>query len=488
MYQGANFGGKRYILFGEPNTHIYFAFSGCSIGLLLVIGTFEVERKTGYFYRFVPMTSSLLVKQFYDRGKSQVKAFKRTLTKDFDHSSDYFFGLNLLMALSGARLNSRNTTVLRWWTIYRWLIPLPMIVIFWNGYLHIKRQAKLDIVLSSVQAMVGFVVIISRVLLILWHYEPLMEVRRYVNRRKFGRDLQSSFNIRSAAFYRIRKIVICMNTTVIMLVATIPMLDNSKHHLYRLPFDVRQSFPSVQYLCEKTVTFFTIGTGMMTMLIYLVDYMILTGLTTEVTVLAQTFAEVFNRTDQQVQRKLESEPSNSQQMVVKTKDYFWDYIQEELGDCIKLHIEFLAIKNKIRPLLNAHFFIVYYLTTLNLASGAIYLSQLKTLTLFSIHTLYYCLLIALECASLTRMVNLLTEANQSIGWELYNLEWPIKLECDEKFQREYRSVRQTMATVMVVSQQPLRFNCFVLFEFTQERFWELLNMAYSLYNFLRNFV
>ncbi|KAL1380088.1 hypothetical protein pipiens_003635 [Culex pipiens pipiens] len=212
------------------------------------------------------MNLILLVKQFYDRGKSQVKAFKRTLTKDFDHSSDYFFGLDLLMALSGARLNSRNTTVRRWWTIYRWLIPLPMIVIFWNGYLHIKRQAKLDIVLSSVQAMVGFVVIISRVLLILWHYEPLMEVRRYVNRRKF----------------------------------------------------------------------------------------------------------------------------------------------------------------------------VYYSTTLNLASGAIYLSQLKTLTLFSIHTLYYCLLIALECASLTRMVNLLTEANQSIGWELYNLEWPIKLECDEKFQREYR--------------------------------------------------
>lgn len=78
--------------------------------------------------------------------------------------------------------------------------------------------------------------------------------------------------------------------------------------------------------------------------------------------------------------------------------------------------------------------------------------------------------------------------NESIGWELYNLDWPETLECDAQFREDYRSVRQAVLTVLEVAQQPLGLNCFGFFEFTQDRFWELLNMAYNFYTFLRNFV
>ncbi|XP_038115146.1 uncharacterized protein LOC119768682 isoform X2 [Culex quinquefasciatus] len=113
---------------------------------------------------------------------------------------------------------------------------------------------------------------------------------------------------------------------------------------------------------------------------------------------------------------------------------------------------------------------------------------MKTVTLFSLESLYYCLWVAIECAFLTRTVSLLTEANESIGWEVYDLDWHEKLEWEEQFQEEYRSVRVTMLNVMAVAQQPLRLNCFGFFEFTQDRFYELLNVAYSMYTFLRNFV
>ncbi|EDS26861.1 Odorant receptor 7a [Culex quinquefasciatus] len=73
------------------------------------------------------------------------------------------------------------------------------------------------------------------------------------------------------------------------------------------------------------------------------------------------------------------------------------------------------------------------------------------------------------------MVSLLNEAYSSIGRALYNLKWPTKLEYNEGYKFEYRSVRQTMITVLVVSQQSLGLNCFGFFEFTQERFWELLS-------------
>ncbi|KAL1380959.1 hypothetical protein pipiens_003501 [Culex pipiens pipiens] len=63
-----------------------------------------------------------------------------------------------------------------------------------------------------------------------------------------------------------------------------------------------------------------------------------------------------------------------------------------------------------------------------------------------------------------------------------------KLEYVDQFQEEYRVVRKTMVTVMTVAQQPLRLNCFGFFEFTQDRFYELLSMAYSLFAFFNDFV
>lgn len=78
--------------------------------------------------------------------------------------------------------------------------------------------------------------------------------------------------------------------------------------------------------------------------------------------------------------------------------------------------------------------------------------------------------------------------NASIARVIYNLDWPMNLEHDEAHGAEYRSVRKTMTIVMAVAQQPLRLNCFGLFEFTQDKFYELLKMAYSLYTFFKNFV
>ncbi|KAL1399102.1 hypothetical protein pipiens_008469 [Culex pipiens pipiens] len=187
-------------------------------------------------------------------------------------------------------------------------------------------------------------------------------------------------------------------------------------------------------------------------------------------------------------RMLELEPGNSQQQELMKKHYFWKFVQEEFGDCVQLHIEFLAMLNRIRPFLNATFLIVYYSTVMSLSSGAIYVSQMKNITVFSLNTLYYCVWISFECATLSRAVSILTDTHESIGWAVYNLDWPEKLEWDDQFQEEYRSVRATMLNVMVVAQQPLRLNCYGFFEFTQDRFYELLNMAYSMYTFFRDFV
>ncbi|XP_039451506.1 uncharacterized protein LOC120430475 [Culex pipiens pallens] len=420
--------------------------------------------------------------------KSRVTAYHGVLTKDFNYSSDFFFGMDFLMVTAGIRFRSDNVNLQRCWNIYRWLIYFPLIVALWNTYLGVKRGESFVNLLNSMQAILSVVISSVRWALIVWQYEPLMEIKRYLNGMHSGRNLEQSLGIRSAVFYNIRKIVIGAIGFMCAFTGTIPALDISNHHYLKLPFDVRESFPSVQFIFEKSYFIWIFGLLMLIVLVYLLFFMILTALTAEAKITALAFSAVFDSTRKRVDLKLQLEPGNSRQFESKTKYYFWKFLQEEVGKCVQQHVEFLAMKNKIKLLLNASFLVIYYLTTLSLASGAIYLSQMTSVTVFSLHTLSYCLWIAFECGTLTQLVDLLTDANESIGWAVYELAWPTELQYDERFQVECRSVREAMAIVMTVSQQPLGLDCFGLFEFNLEQFYELLNMAYSFYTFLRDFV
>ncbi|KAL1398730.1 hypothetical protein pipiens_008731 [Culex pipiens pipiens] len=396
--------------------------------------------------------------QLWNRCKSRVASVRQVLTRDFDYSrSDFFFGLDVMMAVGGVRWNTKKSKAKRCWNVYHWMICVPQALILWNAHRNVQDWASLEIILSSLQASLAMLVTVLRMRILLWFYEPLMEVKRYVNRRKFGRDLAQSVGIRSEAFYNVRKIVI-------------------------------RNFPNWQYFCEKAVNIWIVGTSFLAALDFLIIYMVLAGLTAEGKVIALSFSEIFGNTDRRVQEKLESIPGPSRQQAEREKFYFWKYLQEEFNSCIELHIEFLAIKNKIKPTLNASFLITYYSTVVTLACGCIYLSQMKSVTLFSLLTLFYCSWVVIECALLTRLVNLATEANASIGWQVYDLEWPAKLQYEERFRAAYRAVQKAVMTVLAVSRQPLRFNCFGFFEFTQDQFWILLNMTYNLYTFFRNFV
>ncbi|KAL1397913.1 hypothetical protein pipiens_002462 [Culex pipiens pipiens] len=349
------------------------------------------------------------VSRLWTRTRSQLAAYYRAMTaRDFTTSTDHFFGLDAMLAIAGARLNSTNVRIRRVWNVYRVVIYLPILVVAWNLHLNFRRQAELDKVLSCLQALVATVSLAVRTWIIVWYYEPVMAVRRYVNRRRFGGHLRRSYEIR------------------------------------RLESEVR--------------------------------------------VISAMVADIFETVERRVQSKLESEPGSSQRQDLVKKAYFWKFAEEEFGDCIELIGEFFAMKNQVRSLLNAIFLIVYYSNVLCLSSGAVYLTQMTAVTMFSLETLGYCLWVAIECFSLTKCVSLLTEANGSIAEEVYNLDWPNKLQFEDRFQVQYRSVRSIMLTMMAVAQQPLRLNCFGFFEFTQERFYELLNLAYSVFTFFKDFV
>lgn len=336
------------------------------------------------------------------RCRSRVTAYYRTLSRDFTYSTDAFFGLDFLLAVVGARLKSGHSgKVHRWWNLYRWAIYLPVLVAFRNTVLNIYRRERVEIILSCLQVVIACAVTFLRMFIVLRHYGPLMKVRRYLNRREFGRNLRPSLGIRSRAFYHIRRIVIPSVAIMCCVFTSILVLDISQHHYLKLPFQIDLHF--LQKFCEKFVYFVGFGVAMMIVLVYLVIYTVVAGLTAEVEIIALTFAAIFDNVEVEISKKAESNRGT-------VKFNFCKFAQIEFNKCVQIHAEFLAVLNQIRPLLNASFLIVYYSTALNLASGAIYLSQMKSVTMFSLQTLYYCVWTALECGSLTRMVSLLSEA------------------------------------------------------------------------------
>lgn len=357
------------------------------------------------------MECKQLARRVWNRCKSRLTAFWRGLRRDFNYSTDSFFGLDLLLAISGAKLNTQNKYYRRLWNVLRVVSCLSVLfVVLWNTHRNIKNGENFEIVLSCLQAIVSLFQGNLRLFLIIRHSDAIIAVRQYVNRRQFGRNLQKSLAIRSGSFYHIRKIVIFAISFELVLCLSFQFIDFAHHHMLRLPFDISQSFPRMQCLCDSMFCLLMSAHSLLRPAVHIAVYMIVNGLEAELKVITQTFSQIFHNTDQHVQRRMESEACSILQMEYKLKFYFWKYIQEEFGECIALHVEFLAIKNKIRPMLNSHFLIIYYTTALNLALGSYYLAQMKTITLFSIQTLAYCLYIAFECLILTRMVSLLNEA------------------------------------------------------------------------------
>lgn len=354
------------------------------------------------------MASLHLATRLWGSFQLWVVTLRGILTRELNYSTDLFFGLDFFMAAAGVRLKSQNGTLRRCWNVYRWIIHLPGIVICWNAIVFVKRHEQLEVVLITLEATMTIVVTVMRMFLLRWNYKSFVEVKNYVNRCCFGRNLGPSLGVRSRAFDHVRKIVTGVIILIFFLVATVVHVGVAQHPHLKLPFDVRSTMPYVQDLCEKMLGFLTFGVISLMSLVYLIDYIVLTGLAAECKVIAQTFAAIFTTVEQRIQRKMDSEPVHRQN--VNRKYYFWMYVQEELGKCITLHIEFLAKKNKIKPLLNANFLIIYYSTVVILASGVAHMSKMKTVTLYSLQILGHVLYVAFECATLTRMVNLMTEA------------------------------------------------------------------------------
>ncbi|KAL9697022.1 hypothetical protein quinque_000463 [Culex quinquefasciatus] len=421
------------------------------------------------------------------RFKSRIAAYWR----DYDVScTDIFFGVDYLMVVGGLHLNSRSPKHRRWWNLYRVMIVLTLPLLGWKLALNVSAGKKLDVILQSVQIVLGTAVALVRAVFMVRNYDRIMAVRRYGNRRNFGRNLESTLGMRAAGFYNIRWAMTSFSLFQLCAICPLSMMDLTRNDTFGLPFDLREFSGVLHTLVEKFYCFMLTGLTCNGVVNNATVYMILKGLLTEMTVVAECFEGVMERAVRRAQAELESTAGPSKTRCHARWRYFWNYLNDEFRECVRLHQQFLDTLKVAKPLLNVTLLIAYYSTTLNIAFGTVYLlsTEPSQMGVYSCQVFYYVGMLMTECWILAHLVTKMTGLNESIGGHVYALNWPEQLEYNPDFALRYRATLDTMTTVMVRARHPLRLNCFGFFEFTLERFAELVNLAYSLVTFFRNFV
>ncbi|EDS35862.1 Odorant receptor 7a [Culex quinquefasciatus] len=216
--------------------------------------------------------------------------------------------------------------------------------------------------------------------------------------------------------------------------------------------------------------------GVNFMMNILLIFMILFGLITEGKVVDCAFSRVFN---QALNRQDESSS------VPQRTQTFWNELNDRFDECIEQHTQLLQKIALMRNLFESTFLVTYYSTTLHIAGGAFFLiSSFKSFDMYMLQMINVVVMQVIECFILSRWTTLLNDVHESIGDTVYDLDWPQQLQHSERFSAQYQAVRAKIKLTIERCNQPLRFSRGGHFEFTQEKFTELMNTAYSLVTFL----
>ncbi|EDS37547.1 Odorant receptor 7a [Culex quinquefasciatus] len=207
-------------------------------------------------------------------------------------------------------------------------------------------------------------------------------------------------------------------------------------------------------------------------------FMVLKGLLTEAEVVANSFNRIFDQASV-IPLTQEASSSNSDEST------FWDQLNQQFAEHINQHCILLGHIQTIRPLLEGTFLVIYYVTAFNIACGCFFvMAQDKPFNIYTIQVVNLIILQTFECFVYTYLTTKLKDVHSSIGQAVYCLSWPQNLKFSERFGPQYRAVRAKLTLIQERCNQDVRFSTGGHFEFTQERFTELMNMTYTLVTFL----
>lgn len=385
---------------------------------------------------------------------------------EYNCDSEFFVGMNICALVGKIQMDSDDRGPKRLWKLFRVAMVLVFGLIGWRFYLD-EVEGELEFVKLINNVFICSILLVTSVrsALIGWCYGDSGKIRTYCNGRQFLREDPEVFEIRRKAYFVVKNVtVVILSNLVVFLSAPSLMIDVPA---FRLPFTI-PNMEWATYVCQNVHILMIMTVGVNFMMNVLIIFMILFGLITEGKVVDCAFSRVF---DQALNHQDESG--------------FWTELNDRFDECIEQHSLLLKKIALMRNLFESTFLVTYYSTTLHIAGGAFFLiSSFKSFDMYMLQMINVIVMQIIECFILSRWTTLLNDVHESIGDTVYDLDWPQQLQHSERFSAQYEAVRAKIVLTIERCNQPLRFSRGAHFEFTQEKFTELMNTAYSLVTFL----
>lgn len=410
---------------------------------------------------------------FRQRIHGKLAKIRRNL-REFHCDKEYFVHHDLLSAIGGLHLMGDDGETPVWWSIYRGFTALMYVLMTWRAYQTVTTCHELVQLVYNMLVYTETIVVLVRLVLIGSNYTHLGKVREYINARNFDRQGPCTLETRKRSYFVVRNVSLVSLINLMMVAVPALVFDIDA---LRLPFQV-SNHTLLNTVIQKIYIVLIFSATVNAVNNFVTIFMVLKGLLTEAEVVANSFNRIFDQASV-IPLTQEASSSNSDEST------FWDQLNQQFAEHINQHCILLGHIQTIRPLLEGTFLVIYYVTAFNIACGCFFvMAQDKPFNIYTIQVVNLIILQTFECFVYTYLTTKLKDVHSSIGQAVYCLSWPQNLKFSERFGPQYRAVRAKLTLIQERCNQDVRFSTGGHFEFTQERFTELMNMTYTLVTFL----
>uniref|UniRef100_A0A182JF72 Uncharacterized protein n=1 Tax=Anopheles atroparvus TaxID=41427 RepID=A0A182JF72_ANOAO len=406
-------------------------------------------------------------------------AVRRKLSAIFElrEDSDFFALLDLQLVVSAIRVRSRRLVVLVPFRLYQLLLPIQCTIWLVRIWVVAAFERNTALAISLTCGGLAVTSILLRYGLMLHCCEKFGAVRAYINARRFLRGHPMAHAIRQQAFRTNNLILVLLQLVGLINVFVFTAFDVHQHEVFRIPDYIRRTSEPLFWAMHVTVQPMVLC-GLATLTgTFLVPNALLIGLHAELQLVQFAFERALQLADTRVRQK------DHQLDAEARADLIWHTLDHELGCCVREHCVVLQYVRKVRQTMSFSVTVQYFTALLALAVDGFFISyQGFDFVVFMV--VVYSMLLVFEWFYCCKLVEDLQAIHHRIGSTLYHGNWPAWLACSERHRSSLRQFRDTLCTVLAVSQRSLSCHGSAIVEVSWRTFSNLFKTSYSVLMFL----
>nr|QXO33972.1 olfactory receptor Or61 [Anopheles quadriannulatus] len=401
----------------------------------------------------------------------------------FTDSSDYFGLYKTLATISAIHYDASCWFDRAIWIVYRSLPILVNISYFYKAYRLMLFPEDNTSAASVIASVWGFTEGTLRICLIELRYGTLSSIMSFLNERSYRQQNSLVRQQRATLFGENNRIQLILVATMLMEAIWFMTTQLFSRDAFMLQVNghVVDSI-AVQILYGLLSNVW----GLIYVLSFAIFYIIMNTLHLEMSILLDGITSVQFTVMRRLKQRMETLAASGHSSTME-QQVFWNILQPELNSHISRHVDLLENLKEFSSIVGPFSFVQYY-GTLALIADCGFILSIEGLSANGMIYLLFVTVLVFQSFILCRGIEKLNDLNEAIGQALYSgFDWPDMLQYDQRFRRQYATVRHTLMIVIGRSQKGFQCSYGGLGSISMERFAQLMQKSYSLLTILLQF-